>query len=120
MRALLAILSLGCLVGCSTTRTSGGRAMLQYPDRSLADWQPDKAVVEAQHDITTGTAKIYISGTIVAGAPGVSSDQYSIVKTLPNADAGIGCVVEDIELRKTQLEYSRRYNEYAVQHFPKR
>jgi hypothetical protein len=94
--------------------------MLRYPDRSLADWHPDKAVAEAEHDIATGTAKIYISGTIAAFAPGVSSEQYSIVKRLPNADAGIGCDIEDAGLRRAQFEYARRYNEHIVQHFPLR
>jgi hypothetical protein len=93
--------------------------MLRYPDRSLADWQPGKAVAEAEHDIAAGTPKIYISGTIAAFMPGISSDQYTVVRPLPKADAGIGCVIEDEELRKAQFEYARRYNEYVVQHLPK-
>lgn len=99
--------------------------MLRYPDRTLADWQPDKAVAEAERDIAAGTAKIYISGTIVAFAPGISSSEYhrpeaaEILKVLPSADAGIGCVIEDAELRKAQFEYARRYNEYVIQHWSK-
>jgi hypothetical protein len=89
--------------------------MLRYPDRTLADWQPDKAVAEAQRDIAGGTPKLYISGTIVAFPPGLNFEQYSTLKTLPTADAGIGCVIEDTELRKAQFEYARRYNEYLVQ-----
>jgi hypothetical protein len=89
--------------------------MLKYPERTLADWQPEKAVPEAQHDIAAGTMKIYVSGGIVALAPGVSRDFINI-KNLPSADAGIGCVIEDAELRKAQFEYARRYNEYIVQH----
>jgi hypothetical protein len=120
MRALIAIVILGCSIGCSTTQSSAGRKMLRYPDRSLADWQPGKAVAEAEHDIAAGTPKVYISGGIVAFAPGISAEQYSIVRTLPNADAGIGCVIEDTELRKAQFEYARRYNEYVVLHLRKR
>lgn len=116
MRMLLAILVLACAVGCSTTKSSGGGRMLRYPDRTLADWQPDKAVVEAGHDIATGTPKIYIGGTIAAFAPRVIPEQYAIIKTLPNADAGIGCLIENAELRKAQFEYARRYNEYVVEH----
>lgn len=120
MRALLAIVILGCFVGCATQQPSVGGNRLRYPDRSLADWQPGKAVTEAEHDIATGTPKIYISGTVATFAPGVSADPDSIVGTLPNADAGIGCVVVDSELRKAQFEYARRYNEYVIQHLPKR
>ena len=100
--------------------------MLRYPGRSLADWQPDKAVPEAQRDMIAGTVKIYISGTIVAYAPGISSaeyhspEEYELLERFPSADAGIGCVIEDLELRKAQFEYARRYNEYVIQHLPKR
>ena len=100
--------------------------MLRCPERSLADWQPDEAIEEAERDLAAGTAKIYINGTIVAFAPGISSAEYhspeesQILKTLPSADAGIGCVVKDAELREAQFEYARRYNEYVIQHLPKR
>lgn len=94
--------------------------MLSYPERSLADWQPDKAVAEAQKDLAAGTPKIYISGTIAAYPPGISEEQRSLVASLPNADAGIGCVIQDAALRKAQFEYACCYNEYVVQHLPKR
>jgi hypothetical protein len=119
MKSLLFIIVLSCLVACSTSKSPSGKAMVRYPKRSLADWEPDKAVAEAQKDIAMGTAKIYISGTIAAYAPGISSDQEPLVKSLPNADAGIGCVIQDAELRKAQFEYARRYNAYVVQHLPK-
>jgi hypothetical protein len=120
MRAFLIMLILAGVVGCSTTRSSSSGRMLRYPDRTLADWQPEKAAAEAEHDLAVGTPKIYISGTIAAFAPGVGSDQYPIVRRLPNADAGIGCNIEDADLRKAQFEYARRYNEYIVQHLPNR
>jgi hypothetical protein len=94
--------------------------MLRYPDRTLADWHPDKAVAEAQRDIAAGTAKIYISGTIAAFPPGISPEQHALVRRLPNADAGIGCVIENMEFRKAQFEYARRYNEYVSEHLPSR
>ena len=34
-----------------------------------------------------------------------------VAKKYPKADAGIGCVTNDIPLRKRQEEYARRYNE---------
>ena len=100
--------------------------MLRYPERSLADWQPDKAVAEAEHDIAAGTAKVYLSGTRLVYAPGISTPEYhspaelQLLKKLPSADAGIGCVIENEELRKAQFEYARCYNEYVIQHLPKR
>jgi hypothetical protein len=100
--------------------------MLRYPNRSLADWQPDKAVAEAEHDLAAGAPKIYISGTMGSFAPGISSETYQspekaeILRTLPCADAGMGCVIEDMELREAQFEYARRYNEHVVQHLLKR
>jgi hypothetical protein len=120
MKTLFAILFLTCLIGCSTTRSPGSKTMLSYPERTLADWQREKAVAEARKDIVARTVKIYISGTIVAGAPGVNAEQESLVRSLPNADAGTGCVISDMELRKAQFEYARRYNEYVVHHLSNR
>ena len=100
--------------------------MLRYPDRTMAEWQPDKAVAEAKRDVAAGTVKIYLSGTLLAHAPGISTVEYhnplefKLLETLPSADAGLGCVVEDTALREAQYEYARRYNEYIVQHLPKR
>src|ERR1035438_768051 len=105
MRALLAIVVLGCLVGCSTTQPSSGRAVLRYPGRTFADWQPDRALAEAEHDIVANTPKIYIISNVATFAPGISSEQYSTVKTLPIADAYNGRNTEDRDFLKAQFEY---------------
>jgi hypothetical protein len=34
-----------------------------------------------------------------------------VAKKYPKADAGIGCVTNDMPLRERQEEYARRYNE---------
>jgi hypothetical protein len=34
-----------------------------------------------------------------------------IAKKYPRADAGVGCVTNDVPLRERQEEYARRYNE---------
>jgi hypothetical protein len=34
-----------------------------------------------------------------------------VAKKYPKADAGIGCLTNDIPLRERQEEYARRYNE---------
>jgi hypothetical protein len=94
--------------------------MIEHSARSRADWQPERAVAEAQKDLAAGTPKIYISGTITALAPGVDEKHQALVRSLPRADAGIGCIVVDEDLRKAQFEYARRYNEYIVGHLFKR
>lgn len=71
-------------------------------------WNPADAVKEAEHDIRSGHIKFYWSGSIASmpvGAP------IEVAKKYPKADAGIGCVTNDIPLRKRQEEYARRYNE---------
>jgi hypothetical protein len=62
---------------------------------------------------------------ILVSLTGCSVEYHSpveaeILKKLPSADAGIGCLIEDMELRKAQFEYARRYNEYVLRHLPKR
>jgi hypothetical protein len=36
---------------------------------------------------------------------------FEVAKNYPKANAGIGCVTNDIPLRERQEEYARRYNE---------
>jgi len=94
--------------------------MLRFPDRTLTDWDPDKAIAEAQRDIAEGAPKIYISGTDGAYAPGIGSTHNFILRKLRRADAGIGCTIDDMELRTAQFKYARRYNEYVVQRLSER
>lgn len=71
-------------------------------------WNPADAVKEAEQDIRTGHIKFYWSGSIASmpvGAP------IEVAKKYPKANAGIGCVTNDIPLRERQEEYARRYNE---------
>ena len=44
-------------------------------------------------------------GSISAGC---QLGRYSLAKSPPNAEVGIGCVIEDVELRNAQFEYARR------------
>jgi hypothetical protein len=71
-------------------------------------WNPDNAVKEAEQDIRTGNIKFYWSGSIASFPVGVPFD---VAKKYPKADAGNGCVTNDIPLRERQQEYARRYNE---------
>ena len=71
-------------------------------------WNPDNAVKEADRDIRTGHIKFYWSGSIASFPVGVP---FEVVKKYPKADAGNGCVTNDIPLRERQQEYARRYNE---------
>ena len=62
-------------------------------------WNPADAVKEAEQDIRTGHIKFYWAVPI------------EVAKKYPKANAGIGCVTNDIPLRERQEEYARRYNE---------
>jgi hypothetical protein len=71
-------------------------------------WNPADAVKEAEQDIRSGRIKFYWSGSIAAIPVGVPLD---VAKKFPQANAGVGCVTDDISLRERQQEYARRYNE---------
>jgi hypothetical protein len=71
-------------------------------------WNPADAVKEAERDIGTGHIKFYWSGSIASRPVGVPIE---VAKRYPRANAGIGCVTNDIPLRERQEEYARRYNE---------
>jgi hypothetical protein len=71
-------------------------------------WNPADAVKEAEQDIRSGHIKFYWSGSIASFPVGVPFD---VAKKYAKADAGNGCVTNDIPLRERQQEYARRYNE---------
>ena len=70
-------------------------------------WNPGDAVKEAEQDIRTGHIKLYWSGSIASMPVGVPIE---VAKKYPKANAGVGCVTNDIPLRERQEEYARRYN----------
>src|ERR1700752_1155137 len=71
-------------------------------------WNPADAVKEAEQDIRSGHIKFYWAGSIASRPVGVPLER---AKNHPKANAGIGCVTNDIPLRQRQEEYARRYNE---------
>jgi hypothetical protein len=71
-------------------------------------WNPADAVKEVEQDIRTGHIKFYWAGSIAVRPVGVP---FEVAKKYPRADAGVGCVTNDIPLRERQEEYARRYNE---------
>ena len=71
-------------------------------------WNPADAVKEAEQDIRAGHIKFYWAGSIGSRPVGVPIE---VAKNYPKANAGIGCVTNDIPLRERQEEYARRYNE---------
>jgi hypothetical protein len=71
-------------------------------------WNPADAVKEAEQDIRSGHIKFYWAGSIASRPVGVPIE---VGKKYPQANAGIGCVTNDIPLRERQEEYARRYNE---------
>ena len=74
-------------------------------------WNPADAVKEAEQDIRTGHIKFYWAGSIASRPVGVP---FEVAKKYPKANAGIGCVTNDIPLRERQEEYARRYNEFVL------
>src|SRR5205823_8660069 len=70
-------------------------------------WNPADAVKEAEQDIRAGHIKSYWSGSIASMPVGVPIE---VAKKYPKANAGVGCVTNDIPLRERQEEYARRYN----------
>jgi hypothetical protein len=71
-------------------------------------WNPADAVKEAEQDIRSRHIKFYWAGSIGVRPVGVP---FEVAKKYPRADAGVGCVTNDIPLRERQEEYARRYNE---------
>ena len=71
-------------------------------------WNPADAVKEAEQDIRLGHIKFYWAGSVGVRPVGVP---FEVAKNYPKANAGIGCVTNDIPLRERQEEYARRYNE---------
>jgi hypothetical protein len=71
-------------------------------------WNPADAVKEAEQDIRSGHIKFYWAGSIASRPIGVP---FEVAKKYPKANAGVGCVTNDIPLRERQEEYARLYNE---------
>ena len=70
-------------------------------------WNPADAVKEAEQDIRSGHIKFYWAGSVAVGPVGVPME---VAKKYPRADAGVGCVTNDVPLRERQEEYAHRYN----------
>jgi hypothetical protein len=71
-------------------------------------WNPADAAKDAQKDIKAHHIQFYWSGSIAVFPVGVPIE---FAKQYPRADAGVGCVTNDIPLREKQEKYARGYNE---------
>jgi len=71
-------------------------------------WNPAKAAKDAEKDIRAQKIQFYWSGSIAVFPVGVPVE---FAKQYPRADAGVGCVTNDIPLREKQEKYARAYNE---------
>ena len=76
-------------------------------------WNPADAAKDAEQDIRSGHIKFYWAGSIASRPVGVPIE---VAKKYPKANAGIGCVTNDVPLRERQEEYARRYNEKMFAH----
>ena len=70
-------------------------------------WNPADAAKEAEQDIRSGHIKFYWAGSVGVAPVGVPMEA---AKKYPRADAGVGCVSNDVTLPERQEEYARRYN----------
>jgi len=71
-------------------------------------WNPAEAAKDADKDIAAKHVQFYWSGSIAVFPVGVPIE---FAKQYPRADAGVGCVTNDIPLREKQEKYARTYNE---------
>ena len=71
-------------------------------------WNPTDAARDAEKDIKAQHVQFYWSGSIAVFPVGVP---FEFAKQYPRADAGVGCVTNDIPLREKQEKYARLYNE---------
>ncbi len=71
-------------------------------------WNPAEAANDAEKDIKAQHVQFYWAGSIGVFPVGVP---FEFAKQYPKADAGIGCVTNDIPLREKQEKYARLYNE---------
>jgi hypothetical protein len=69
---------------------------------------PADAAKDAEKDINAKHVQSYWSGSIAVFPVGVPIE---FAKRYPRADAGVGCVMNDIPLREKQAKYARLYNE---------
>jgi hypothetical protein len=71
-------------------------------------WNPAEASKDAEKDLKAQHIQFYWSGSIAVFPVGVP---FKFAKQYPRADAGVGCVTNDIPLREKQEKYARLYNE---------
>lgn len=113
---VVSLLSIFLCVSPSTSQDKSNGISIIYPNRSIDDWMPENAIVEAESDIQNNRLKVYYSGTYTATPIGISQEDAHLVKELPKADGGIGCVITNPELRKNQSDYAKKYNEIIIKH----
>jgi|SRR5437868_6174107 len=71
-------------------------------------WNPADAAKKAEQDIRSGHISFIER---IASRPDQWGVPCEVAKKYPKANAGIGCLTNDIPLRERQEEYARRYNE---------
>lgn len=111
IKSLAALALIAVLIGLTW---SGYRFIIHRTE--LARWSLEQAELDADHDIKAGTMKIYLHGSFAAYAVGVDEVNLSLVEKLPRAEAGVGCVISDMEVFDAQGEYAAHYNKAIVQH----
>ena len=73
-----------------------------------SSWNPADAARDAEKDIKAQHIQFYWSGSVAVFPVGVP---FEFAIQYPKAEAGVGCVTNDIPLREKQEKYARLYNE---------
>jgi hypothetical protein len=93
----------------------GLEKVLEDAKEEIESWSYEKALSQADSDIKDGKVKVYYHGTFFSYAPGVEPEDYKLIEGYAHSDAGIGCVVDDWELRTVQGEYAEIYNKKIIE-----
>jgi hypothetical protein len=93
----------------------GLEKVLEDAKEEIESWSYEKALSEAESDIKSGKVKVYYHGTYFTYAPGVGPEDYKLIEHYPHGDAGIGCVVDNWELRTVKGDYAETYNKKIIE-----
>lgn len=97
------------------------QAVAQQPldPARLLPWSSVKAISDADGAIDTGELYLYWTGGI-ACVPAVAREDMELAWTLPKRYIACGCIVDDRELRRTQVAYAQAFNQRILDHIEAR
>ncbi|SMC20277.1 hypothetical protein SAMN02745857_00889 [Andreprevotia lacus DSM 23236] len=112
--ALLACLALLCNVPARAEV----KLAPDFFERLNVRWRIDRAISDAQHDLATGNAQIYVVGGYSPVTPGISDEERARLSMLPTNSDDVGCMTPRPDSPDSgSEEYARRYNSYIAAHY---